>query len=91
MNSMCQVAGHGYKSPNGLRTSSGAGKIYYLYAVSTSRFTSELWIAGKIIGVTVKHSNTNPGGIQMMNHSRPAEKTAWYQKRISSYTAYSMP
>jgi hypothetical protein len=45
----------------GLPTSSGAGKNYYLYAVSTSRiYPSELWIAGKKFGVTVNTLTQTP-------------------------------
>lgn len=43
----------------GLRTSAGAGKNYYLYAVSSSRiYPTEIWIEGTKFGVTIRFVET---------------------------------
>lgn len=43
------------------KTSSGAGKNYFLYAVSSSRiYPSELWIEGARYGVTIKSITKTP-------------------------------
>ncbi|MBB1284916.1 hypothetical protein HRH25_11085 [Flavisolibacter sp. BT320] len=45
----------------GLRTSSGQGKNYFLYAVSSSRvYPAEIWVEGTRMGVTIRTITTSP-------------------------------
>jgi hypothetical protein len=57
------VSGGKAPEPNehGLRVSKGAGKNYFLYAVSPSRiYPTEIWVEGTRFGVTIKTIEQTP-------------------------------